>query len=229
MPIQSSAGFDVDAFLSSAGPGRKIVTLKAKQVFFSQGDSAESIFYMQRGRIKISVASASGKEAAIRLVSNGEFFGEDAMANEEHLYGTTATAMIDCIALRIARAEFLRVMREEPRFSNLFSLFLLACSLRLQADLVDQLFNGAERRLARLLLLLAGPETPGEENTLIPSISQETLAQMIGSTRPRVNVFMNRFRDLGMIQYNGRIRVHRPLLSVFLRDEQGSVSPSVRR
>ncbi len=140
------------------------------------------------------------------------------MAAEPGLRVTTATAMTACTALRIARPEFLRVMQEEPSFSNLFSSFLLACSLKVQADLVDQLFNRAEKRLARLLLLMAEYGPPDEENTLIPPISQEALAQMIGSTRPRVNAFMNRFRKLGFIEYDNRIRVHKSLLNVFLRD-----------
>jgi CRP-like cAMP-binding protein len=188
------------------------------QAFFVQGDPANCVFYLHKGRVKISVASSAGKEATIRLVSSGDFFGEKAMAAEPGLRVTTATAMTACTALRIARPEFLRVMQEEPSFANLFSSFLLACSLKVQADLVDQLFNRAEKRLARLLLLLAEYGAPDEEDTLIPPISQEALAQMIGSTRPRVNAFMNRFRKLGFIEYDSRIWVHKSLLNVFLRD-----------
>jgi CRP/FNR family transcriptional regulator, cyclic AMP receptor protein len=218
MATESKSGFDVDAFLANAGPGRKIVQLRAAQAFFSQGDPADSVFYLQKGRVKITVASADGKEATIRLVLAGDFFGEKAMAAEPGLRVTTATAMTACTALKIARPEFLRIMREEQSFSNLFSSFLLACSLKAQADLVDQLFNRAEKRLARLLLLLAEYSQPEEEETLIPPISQEALASMIGSTRPRVNGFMNRFRKLGFIEYDNRIRVHKSLLTVFLRD-----------
>jgi len=218
MATESKSGFDVDAFLANAGPGRKTVQLRAAQAFFSQGDPADSVFYLQKGRVKISVASADGKEATIRLVLAGDFFGEKAMAAEPGLRVTTATAMTACTALKIARPEFLRIMREEQSFSNLFSSFLLACSLKAQADLVDQLFNRAEKRLARLLLLLAEYSQPEEEETLIPPISQEALASMIGSTRPRVNGFMNRFRKLGFIEYDNRIRVHKSLLTVFLRD-----------
>jgi CRP/FNR family cyclic AMP-dependent transcriptional regulator len=218
MATESKSGFDVDAFLANAGPGRKIVQLRGAQAFFSQGDPADSVFYLQKGRVKISVASADGKEATIRLVLAGDFFGEKAMAAEPGLRVTTATAMTACTALKIARPEFLRIMREEQSFSNLFSSFLLACSLKAQADLVDQLFNRAEKRLARLLLLLAEYSQPEEEVTLIPPISQEALASMIGSTRPRVNGFMNRFRKLGFIEYDNRIRVHKSLLTVFLRD-----------
>ena len=212
------SGFNVDEFLANAGHGRKIVQLKRMQVFFSQGDPADCVFFLQKGRVKISVASAAGKEATIRLVSANDFFGERAMAAELRLRVTTATAMTACTALRIARPEFLRVMQEERSFSYLFSSFLLACSMRTQADLVDQLFNRAEKRLARVLLLLAEYSQPGEEETLISPISQEALANMIGSTRPRVNEFMNRFRKLGFIEYNSRIRVRKSLLNVFLRD-----------
>jgi CRP/FNR family transcriptional regulator, cyclic AMP receptor protein len=218
MATESKSGFDVDAFLANAGPGRKIVQLRATQAFFSQGDPADCVFYLQKGRVKISIASADGKEATIRLVLAGDFFGEKAMAAEPGLRVTTATAMTACTALKIARPEFLQIMREEQSFSNLFSSFLLACSLKAQADLVDQLFNRAEKRLARLLLLLAEYSQPEEEETLIPPISQEALASMIGSTRPRVNGFMNRFRKLGFIEYDSRIRVHKSLLTVFLRD-----------
>jgi CRP/FNR family cyclic AMP-dependent transcriptional regulator len=218
MLIESKTGFDVEAFLANAGPGRKIVQLSATQAFFTQGDPADCVFYLHKGRVKISVVSAAGKEATIRLVSAGDFFGEKAMAAEPGQRVTTATAMSACTALRIARPEFLRVMREEQSFSTLFSSFLLACSLKVQADLVDQLFNRAEKRLARLLLLLAEFGPPAEEVVLIPPIAQEALAQMIGSTRPRVNAFMNRFRKLGFIEYDSRIRVHKSLLNVFLRD-----------
>jgi CRP-like cAMP-binding protein len=218
MPIERKTEFDVDAFLANAGPGRRIVHLSAEQVFFLQGDTADCVFYLHRGRVKISVASAAGKEATIRLVSAGDFFGEKAMAAEPGQRLTTATAMSPCTALRIARPEFLRVMREEHSFSALFSSFLLTCNLKVQADLVDQLFNRAEKRLARLLLLLAEFGPPDEEETLLPPISQEALANMIGSTRPRVNAFMNRFRKLGFIEYDTRIRVHKSLLNVFLRD-----------
>ena len=218
MAQEGVPGFSVDEFLANAGPGRKIIQLNRTHVFFSQGDPADCVFFLQKGRVKISVTSAAGKEATIRLVSANDFFGERAMAAEPRLRVTTATAMTACTALRIARPEFLRVMQEERSFSYLFSSFLLACSMRTQADLVDQLFNRAEKRLARVLLLLAEYNQPGEEETLIPPISQEALANMIGSTRPRVNEFMNRFRKLGFIEYNNRIRVRKSLLDVFLRD-----------
>jgi CRP/FNR family transcriptional regulator, cyclic AMP receptor protein len=216
--MKINTGFDAHEFLANAGPGRKIIQLRGAQAFFSQGDPADCVFYLQKGRAKISVASASGKEATIRLVAVGDFFGEKAMAAEPGLRVTTATALTACTALRIARPEFLRVMESERTFSNLFSSFLLTCSLRAQADLIDQLFNRAEKRLARLLLLMAEYSHPEEEDPVIPQISQEALASMIGSTRPRVNGFMIRFRKLGFIEYDSRIRVRKSLLHVFLRD-----------
>jgi len=218
MAIDSKTEFDVASYLTSAGVGRKIVQLQKTQTFFSQGEPADCVFYLHKGRVKLSVISAAGKEATIRLVPASSFFGEKAMAAEPGMRVTTATAVTQCTALRIARLEFLRVMNEERSFSNLFSSFLLACNLRTQADLVDQLFNPAEKRLARVLLLMAEVSRPGEDQTLIPPISQEALASMIGSTRPRVNAFMNRFRKLGFIEYDSRIKVHKSLLNVFLRD-----------
>jgi CRP/FNR family transcriptional regulator, cyclic AMP receptor protein len=210
--------FDIDAYLANSGTGRKIVEWNKGEVIFAQGDGADCVFYLHRGRIKISVISAEGREATIRLVAAGDFFGEKAMEPAPTQRVTRATAITECTALRIARAEFIRVMHEEQAFSYKFSSFLLACGMKTQADLVDQLFNRAEKRLARLLLLLAESTRPGEEATLIPQISQEALASMIGSTRPRVNAFMNRFRKLGFVEYDSRIRVHKSLLNVFLRD-----------
>lgn len=211
--------FDVSAYLASSGPGRKIIQLGKGGEFFAQGDPADSVFHLQRGRAKISVISSGGKEATIRLVTAGDFFGEKAMEPQPTSRVTRATAISDCTVLRITREEFMRVMREEQAFSHLFSAFLLACTLKTQAALVDQMFNRAEKRLARLLLVLAESAGPDdEEETLLPPISQEALANLISSTRPRVNEFMNRFRKLGFIEYDHRIRVHKSLLNVFLRD-----------
>lgn len=218
MPQTMNSEMDVDAYLQTEGRGRKLIHVDRSGFFFLQGDSADCVYYLHKGRVKISVVSKSGKEATIRLVSPGDFFGEKAMEPQPCQRITRATALADCTAMRIARVEFTRVMREEPAFSYRFSNFLLTCSMRTQADLVDQLFNRAEKRLARLLLLLAENSRTGSDETLIPPISQEALASMIGSTRPRVNAFMNRFRKLGYIEYNNRIRVHKSLLHVFLRD-----------
>jgi CRP-like cAMP-binding protein len=210
--------FDLAAFLTNAGLGRKIVQLKAKGMFFSQGNRADSIFYLQAGRAKLTVVSKTGKEATITLVAEGDFLGEESLASVGGLHMASATALTTCTAMRVERAEMVRVMHEEHAFSDLFVKFLLARSMRIQADLVDQLFNNSEKRLARILLLMAEFGKPGDPESLIPEITQETLAEMIGTTRSRVSFFMNRFRKLGFIEYNGRIRVHKSLLNVVLHD-----------
>jgi CRP-like cAMP-binding protein len=192
--------------------------LAAKQPFFSQGEPADFIFYLQKGRAKITVVSHAGKEATLTLLSAGDFVGEEALAAAPGLRLATVVAATACTALKITRGEMIRVMHEEHDFSDLFLKFLLARSIRTQADLVDQLFNSSEKRLARILLLMAEFGKPGDPETLIPKISQETLAEMIGTTRSRVSFFMNRFRKLGFIEYNGRIKVHKSLLNVILHD-----------
>lgn len=210
--------FDLQAFLTSAGLGRRVVRLAPKDVFYAQGDPADVVFYLQKGHARITVVSTAGKEATIALLSDGDFVGEAALAAVPGLRLATATALTPCTALKISRDEMIRVMHEEHELSDLFMKFLLARSMRIQADLVDQLFNSSEKRLARILLLMAEYGQPGEPETLIPKISQETLAEMIGTTRSRVSFFMNRFRKLGFIEYNGRIRVHKSLLKVVLHD-----------
>jgi CRP/FNR family transcriptional regulator, cyclic AMP receptor protein len=210
--------FDAAAFLENAGLGRRIVQLKPESAFFSQGGPANSIFYLQAGRAKLTVVSKSGKEATITLLSTGDFIGEESLATVGGRHMTTAAAITVCTALEIERGEMVRVMHEEHSFSDLFLKFLLVRSMRTQADLVDQLFNSSEKRLARILLLLAEFGKLGEPESLIPEITQETLAEMIGTTRSRVSFFMNRFRKLGFIEYNGRIRVHKSLLNVVLHD-----------
>jgi CRP/FNR family cyclic AMP-dependent transcriptional regulator len=222
--------FDAAAFLANTGLGRRIVRIKAKQVFFSQGNPADSVFYLQKGRAKLTVVSTNGKEATIALLSAGDFVGEESIAGAVGLRLATATAIAACTALKIERAEMIRVIHQEHAFSDLFLKFLLARSMRTQADLVDQLFNSSEKRLARILLLMAEFGRPGEPETLIPKITQETLAEMIGTTRSRVSFFMNRFRKLGFIEYNGRIQVHKSLLNVVLHDqlsEENTVSASL--
>ena len=210
--------FNLEEFLSRGTAGRRTVRLEKGKAFFVQGDPANCVLYLKMGRAKISVVSSSGKEATIRLVAAGDFFGERAMAPEPGVRVTNAIALTACTAIRIPRPEFLRLMRENHEFSYQFSSFLLSCTMRTQADLVDQLFNRAEKRLARLLLLLAEYGEKERDEAVIPQISQEALASMIRSTRPRVNAFMNRFRKLGFIEYNSNIRVHKTLLNVFLRD-----------
>ena len=220
------SGFDVAAFLASAGLGRRIVQLAPKEAFFSQGDLADSVFYLQTGRARVTVVSTAGKEATIMLVSSGDFVGEAALATVAGLRLSTATAVTACTALRISRHEMIRVMHEEEHsFSDLFLKYLLERGMRVQADLVDQLFNSSEKRLARILLLMAELGKPGEPEQYIPKISQQILAEMIGTTRSRVSFFMNRFRKLGFIEYNGRIKVHRSLLNAVLLDQEPSVIP----
>ncbi len=224
--------FDVAAFLTSAGLGRRMVQLAPRQAFFSQGDAADAVFYLQKGRAKVTVVSPAGKDATITLVTAGEFVGVGALAAEAGLRLSTATAITACTALKIGREEMIRVMHEEHDFSDVFLKFLLERSMRVQADLVDQLFNSSEKRLARILLLMSEFGRPdgqpggeslaagngGEQAQYLPRISQETLAEMIGTTRSRVSFFLNRFRKLGFIEYSGRIRVHKSLLNVVLHD-----------
>jgi CRP-like cAMP-binding protein len=214
-----SNAFEPAAFLASAGLNRQIVELKPQQTFFCQGDRADCIFYLQKGRAKLTVVSQKGKEATITLLSAGEFVGEESLAAIAGLRLATATAVNSCTALKIGRVEMARVMHEEHAFADMFLKFLLGRSMRTQADLVDQLFNSSEKRLARILLLMAEFGKPGEPDTSIPPITQETLADMIGTTRSRVSFFMNRFRKLGFIDYNGRIQVHKSLLNVVLLDQ----------
>jgi CRP-like cAMP-binding protein len=215
----SNSAFDLVAFLSHAGLGRRIVEFKEKENLFTLGDLADSVFYLQHGRVKLTVVSYSGKEATITLLSSGDFVGESALVCVPGLRLTTATALNNCTTLEITREEMTHVMHQEHEFSDLFLEFLLERSLRTQADLVDQLFNSSEKRLARILLLMAEFGKPGERETFIPSITQETLAEMVGTTRSRVSFFMNRFRSLGLISYNGRIQVHKALLNAVLLDQ----------
>jgi CRP/FNR family cyclic AMP-dependent transcriptional regulator len=210
--------FDCASFLANAGLGRRIVEFRPKETFFAQGDPADSVFYLQKGRARVTVVSKAGKEATITLLSSGDFIGEEALSGVVGLRMATATAITACTSLKITRDEMVRVMHEEHAFSDLFLKFLLERALRIQADLVDQLFNSSEKRLARILLLMAEFGKPGEPEPLIPKISQETLGEMIGTTRSRVSFFMNRFRKMGFIDYNGRIRVHKSLLNVVLHD-----------
>jgi CRP-like cAMP-binding protein len=211
--------FDTAAFLASAGLGRTIIQLAPRGPFFSQGDPADSVFYLQTGRARVAVVSAAGKEATISLLSAGDFVGEEALAAVPGLRLSTATAITACTALRISREEMIHVMHQEHSLSDLFLKFLLERSMRVQADLIDQLFNTSEKRLARILLLMAEFGKPGDPEQYLPKISQETLAEMIGTTRSRVSFFMNRFRKLGFIEYSGRIKVHKSLLNAVLLDQ----------
>jgi CRP-like cAMP-binding protein len=210
--------FDSAVYLANAGPCRTIVELKPQQTFFCQGDAADSVFYLQKGRARVTVVSQNGKEATIALLSAFDFVGEQSLAAIDGLHMSTATAVNNCTALKISRNEMIRVKHDEPALADIFLKFLLTRNMRTQADLVDQLFNSTEKRLARALLLMAEFDRPSEPGTFIPPITQETLADMIGATRSRVSFFMNRFRELGFISYNshGRIQVHKSLLNVVL-------------
>jgi len=218
MATPETSMFDPAGFLSQAGAGRKIVEFRNKQTVFSQGDLADSVFYIQKGRVRLSVLSARGKEATLALLNPGEFLGEDAIPAPNTLRVATATTITPCTLLKIGRKEMIRVIHEEHAFADVFVTFLLARTTRIQEDLVDQLFNSSEKRLARVLLLLAQFGKAGKPTTTIPKISQEALAEMIGTTRSRVSFFMNRFRKLGFIQYNGDIQVHPSLLNIILHD-----------
>jgi CRP/FNR family cyclic AMP-dependent transcriptional regulator len=216
--IPPPEAFDVEGFLDRAGVGRALVDLKKNQVLFSQGDAADAVFYIQKGNIKLTVVSQRGKEATVALLNAGSFVGESCVAAAEQVRMVTATGLTRCSLMRIERQEMVRVLHEEHAFADLFVSFLLARNVRIQEDLVDQLFNSSEKRLARVLLLLAQFGKEGKPETVVPKISQEVLAEMIGTTRSRVNFFMNRFRKLGFIKYNGGLEVHSSLLNVILHD-----------
>jgi len=210
--------FNPVTYLATTGIGRRLVRYKAKQVMFSQGGDADAVFYLRSGRAQLTVVSKRGKEATVTLLAAGDFVGEESIAGGGERHQATAGAITTCAVLKIDRHEMFRVLRDEHSFSNFFLEFMVARSIRVHADLVDQLFNSSERRLARILLLMAEYGKPSEPEALIPRITQETLAEIIGTTRSRVSFFMNRFRKLGYIEYKGRIRVHKSLLNVLLRD-----------
>jgi CRP/FNR family cyclic AMP-dependent transcriptional regulator len=211
-------GFEPAAFLAKTGLGRTIAHMKKGQTIFAQGDDADAIFYVQKGRVKITVNSKRGKEATIAMLGEGSFLGEECIAAIQPHRMATATAITPAAVLRIDRKEMVRVLHDEKEFSEIFVAYLLGRNIRFQEDLIDQLFNSSEKRLARALLLLAQFGKDGAPETVIPKISQETLAAMVGTTRSRVSFFMNRFRELGFIEYNGKLSVHSSLLNVVLHD-----------
>jgi CRP/FNR family cyclic AMP-dependent transcriptional regulator len=212
------AAFNPEQFLANTGLGRTIRKYRAKQHFFNQGDPCDALFYIQSGRAKLSVISSTGKEATITLLGPNDFVGEEAIAAVCGLRLASAVAITACTALRIERTTMLKVLEDQPSLSNMFTAFILARSMKTQSDLVDQLFNNTEKRLARILLLMSEIGKSDVPDTLLPEITQTTLAEMVGTTRSRVNVFLNRFRSLGFIEYNGRIKVHKSLLNVVLHD-----------
>jgi CRP-like cAMP-binding protein len=207
------------AFLARLDLGQKTVALQPEQSFFTQGDSSDSIFCLQKGNAKLSVISSNGKQATITLLIPGDFFGEESLAIEAKPRMVTATAVNKCTAVKIKKAEMISVLHQKPDFSDQFLSFLLERNMRTQADLVDQIMNSSEKRLARALLLMAETGKPDETRNYIPPITQETLAEMIGTTRSRVSYFMNNFRSRGLIDYKDRIQVHRPRLQAVLLDQ----------
>lgn len=209
--------FDLNAFLAAIGAGRKVVAFARKQNVFTQGETADAVFYLQTGKVKLTVLSKTGKEATIGILGESDFFGEACLAGQT-LRMMTATAMTDCAVLRIDKKAMMQALHREHEFSDLFVAYLLTRNIRYEEDLVDQLFNSSEKRLARVLLLLARFGKEGAPETVVPKVSQEMLAEMIGTTRSRVSFFMNRFRKLGFIHYNGGLQVHSSLLHVVLHD-----------
>jgi len=210
--------FNAKSFLAKVGDGRRIARYRKGEVVFSQGDPADAVFYIQKGKVKVTVVSEQGKEAVVAILGADEFFGEGCLAGQTQRIARVVT-MADSVFMRLDRAAVVGVIHEEPAFSEMFIAHLLTRTIRIEADLVDQLFNSSERRLARLLLLLANFGKEGKPEPIIAKISQETLAGMVGTTRSRVSYFMNKFRKLGFIQYNGGIEVHRSLLNAVLHEQ----------
>jgi len=209
--------FNPQTFLSKVGSGKTNLTPHKKQVLYSQGDAADAVFYIQGGRVKLTVVSQQGREAVVAILERGSFLGESCLAGQT-VQTATATALEDSSIVRIDKGAMIRVLHEEPTFAELFMSYLLAHSIRIQEDLVDQLFNSSEKRLARILLLMAHFGKEGKPEPVIAKVSQEMLAEMIGTTRSRVSFFMNKFRKLGFIEYNGGLHVHSSLLSIVLHD-----------
>lgn len=217
MARKRPASFDPKVFLAKVGSGKTILKFLKKHVIFAQGDAADAVFYIQEGRVKLTVLSSKGKEAVVAILDRGNFFGEASLAGR-NLRLETATAMEASTIVRIDKSTMLRMLRREPTFSELFVTYLLSRNIRIQEDLVDQLFNSSEKRLARVLLLLTHFGKEAKTESIIPKLSQETLADMIGTTRSRVSFFLNKFRKLGFIDYNGGLRVHSSLLNIILHD-----------
>ena len=218
MSVKKKRDFDLKAFLATIGEGRKFVLVPKKQAIFAQGDPSDAVFYIQNGKVKLTVVSNAGKEATIGILSEGDFFGEGCLAGQSRRMAS-ATALTDAAVLRIEKSAMMRVLHREHTLSDMFVAYLLARNIRYEEDLVDQLFNSSEKRLARILLLLAHFGKEGTPETVVPKIGQETLAEMVGTTRSRVSFFMNRFRKLGFIDYNSEgLQVHSSLLNVVLHD-----------
>jgi CRP/FNR family cyclic AMP-dependent transcriptional regulator len=218
VPAKKKRDFDPKQFLAIIGEGRKVVAFLKTQIIFTQGDATDAVFYIQKGRVRLTVVSESGKEATLGIMKEGDFFGEGGLAGQPLRMGS-AIAMTDCELMRIDKKAMMLALHQEPTLSDLFTAYLLGRNIRYEADLVDQLFNSSEKRLARTLLLLAHFGKEGVPETVVPKISQETLAEMVGTTRSRVSFFMNRFRKLGFVDYGeGGLQVHSSLLTVVLHD-----------
>jgi CRP/FNR family cyclic AMP-dependent transcriptional regulator len=215
--------FDVSDFLSKMDGGRTLQTFRKDQKVFAQGDPADAVFYIQEGKVKVSVLSQRGKEAVVALHGAGDFFGEGCLTGQPLRLATVST-MTDCVIMRIGKADMVSTLRDEPKLSEVFMAYILSRNARVEEDLVDQLFNSSEKRLARVLLLMANFGKEGKPEPIVPKVSQETLAEIVGTTRARVSTFMNRFRELGFINYNGELEVHNSLLNVVLYDK-----PQIRR
>ncbi len=216
-PATKKRDLDPNTFLAILGEGRTVLSFSKKQTIYTQGDAADAIFYIQSGKVRLTVVSRDGKEATVGMLGDGLFFGEGSLGGQALRMGSAA-AMTDCTILRIDKQAMMQALHREHGFSDMFVSYLLARNIRYEEDLIDQLFNSTEKRLARVLVLLAYFGKEGKPETVVPKISQETLAEMIGTTRSRVSYFMNRFRKLGFIDYNGALQVHSSLLSVVLHD-----------
>jgi CRP/FNR family cyclic AMP-dependent transcriptional regulator len=217
MKQKAKPAFEPKAFLAKVGKGRTLSDYEKNQRIFSQGDAADAIFYIQTGKVKLTVVSKQGKEAVVAILGADEFFGEGCLAGQV-LRMASAAAMSECSIMRLEKTEVIRLLHDQPAFSELFLRYLLSRNIRIEEDLVDQLFNSSEKRLARVLLLMANFGKEGKAEPVIPKISQETLAEIVGTTRSRVSFFMNRFRKLGFIEYNGGLEIHSSLLNVVLHD-----------
>jgi CRP-like cAMP-binding protein len=220
--INQAPAFSPALFLETAAKGRIVITYPAGEIIYTQGDDADAVFYIKRGKVKVTVLSMLGKEAVIALLNTDEFFGEGCLIGQLQRLSTVA-AMTECEVMQVDKTEMTQVLQDEPAFSKMFVSHILARSARVEEDLIDQLFNSTEKRLARVLLLLANFGKEGRPEPIISNVNQEMLAEMIGSTRSRVNFFMNKFRDLGFISYNGKVEVHSSLLTVVLNDRPGDV------
>ncbi|SNS71340.1 cAMP-binding domain of CRP or a regulatory subunit of cAMP-dependent protein kinases [Granulicella rosea] len=219
MPGTKKVKFNPAQYMSSSALTHKTVHVAAGHLFYSQGDPANSLYYLESGRAKLIVVSHRGKEATVALMMAHDFIGEESLAGSAGIHAASAVAITPCTALKLDRDEMIQMMHREHEFSDMFLKFVLTRAIRTQEDLIDQLFNNSEKRLARTLLLMAQFGDPGEPRTMIPPVTQEALAEMVGTTRSRVSKFMNRFRKLGYLTYNGRIHVHKSLLNVVLHDK----------